>query len=320
MLTQGPPVLVTGSHRSGTSWTAAVLASSPGVALVREPSDTLYRPRWLRRALPHQFHYITHENEDRFAGDFDRMFALRYPLGQFLELQNRAERREFAVQRRRARHARRERHRVVCKDPMGVFSAAWLAERYAARVVVCIRHPAAFVSSLLRLDWRFDFANWLQQPLFMRDCAGRYAEDIERYAGQPAALIDQAIVLWKVIYARVAWYRETFPQWTFVRHEDLAREPARLFPLLFAACDLALTDEARAFLAANSAASNPGDVPTEEWFSIRRNSAVAWRTWRHRLAADQIAYVRERTEEAASVFYGADAWSAPGGLVHDPTP
>ena len=57
----------------------------------------------------------------------------------------------------------------LLKDPFAVLSLRWFAEVLHCRIVVTVRHPAAFASGLKRLGWSFDFGDLLRQPLLMRD-------------------------------------------------------------------------------------------------------------------------------------------------------
>jgi hypothetical protein len=70
----------------------------------------------------------------------------------------------------------------LIKDPIALFAAEWLADVFGVRVVVLIRHPAAFAASLKRLNWTHPFGDFLAQPLFMRDLLAPFEEDIRRFA------------------------------------------------------------------------------------------------------------------------------------------
>jgi len=60
------PILVTGAHRSGTTWVGKMLALPPGVAYVHEP----FSPRTPKGLSPagfeHYFTVVTSENEGRY--------------------------------------------------------------------------------------------------------------------------------------------------------------------------------------------------------------------------------------------------------------
>lgn len=284
------------------------LARAADVTFIDEPFNPDYRPRRVSRPFPHWFQYVTPENQSEFVAELDRAFGLRYPLRQVGELRSRVEVRRFGREAVTARFARSRGSRVVCKDPIAVFSAPWLASHYHAHVVVCIRHPAGFASSLLRLNWDFDFSNWLRQPLFMRDCAGEYAADIEEFALHPKSRVEQAILLWRVIYARVHSYQLSHPDWTFVRHEDQAADPIGGFRDVYRDCGLEFSPSVRNFVLQSSGAGNPEELPPDAFKSVQRNSAAAARTWMTRLPPEVVRRIREGTGREAAWFYDDGDW------------
>ena len=92
-------------------------------------------------------------------------------------------------------------------------------------VLVLIRHPGAFVGSILKQGWDHDFNDFLAQPLMMRDQLEPFEDEIRRYAGEPQSRLDQAILLWNLIHHQILRFREGRPAWDFRLHEDLSREP-----------------------------------------------------------------------------------------------
>ena len=66
----------------------------------------------------------------------------------------------------------------------------------------------------------------------------KYREAIEAQAAAPGDIIDQAIVLWRAFNGVVLDYRERHPHWLFLRHEDVARDPAGKFTMLFEQLEL----------------------------------------------------------------------------------
>jgi len=74
------PILVTGSHRSGTSWVGQTLAQAPGVFYVHEPFN-LDRPpsRGICNIKPeHWFTHITTESEASYYRALENTIHLRY--------------------------------------------------------------------------------------------------------------------------------------------------------------------------------------------------------------------------------------------------
>jgi hypothetical protein len=301
-------ILVTGSHRSGTGWVGQVLAASPRrVGYIWEPFSILHRPGTCVARFEHWFPYVCDENEAQVRGPVADMLAWRYAYGAELRAV-RSPKDAARMVRDAARFARNRRAGALplLKDPIAVFSAEWLADRFAARPVLLVRHPAAFAASIKRLDLRHPFGHFLAQPLMMRDWLSSYAAQLERYAAEEQDLVDQAILLWNVIHHAIAAYRTRYPEWTLVRLEDLSRRPLDEFHAIFDRLSLPYDTGVDRLIVATSDASNPVEARTAD--SIRRDSAAHVWNWKRRLSNEEIERVRTGTATIADRFYGPEDW------------
>lgn len=298
-----PPILVTGSHRSGTTWVGRTLALDPSLIYVHEPFNLDARKPTMRARPAHWFEHVTRENE-----------------GALLESMAEVVRGDFPVRRQSVADRLAERirpHRVLVKDPIALLAAPWLADRFGFQVVVLLRHPAAFASSLKRLDWRFDFDNLADQPLFLRDLAGPFAPEIralavrQRMGQREPDIIDQAILIWNVLHHVIAGYRDQHPDWTFLRNEDVSEAPVEHFRRLYAAFGLRWTDAIERQVEAGSGEDAPAEVDVADRNVTVRNSRAARWTWLHRLTPEEQERVREGTQAVAAQFYSERDWIAP---------
>jgi hypothetical protein len=312
MALMAAPILVTGSHRSGTTWVGRMLALSPGVAYLHEPFSPRRWPGWLRRPPPHWFLYVCRENESAYAPLAEDVLALRYPAASLLKVRNARQAFQVAEEAPFSIWQRRRGARPLVKDPIALMMAEWLADRFGAMPVVLIRHPAAFVGSLKRLDWPpFDFRNWAEQPLLLRDLARPYESRIREFARRAPGLIEGAILMWNVMHHVIRGYRDRHPDWAFVRHEDLAEEPVKGFRDLFERLDLTWDRTAERVIVRTSTDESRAEVPAYLHRTVRRNSRAARWTWTDRLSAEERARVREGTAEVAAAFYGDEDWAPP---------
>src|SRR6185369_11076039 len=95
---------------------------------------------------------------------------------------------------------RRQGSRPLLKDPLALFSAEWLADRFNMDVVIMIRHPAAFVSSIKKLNWTHPFSHFLEQPLLMETVLSPFTAEIKEHASKEYSITDQAILLWRLLH------------------------------------------------------------------------------------------------------------------------
>lgn len=302
------PILVTGSHRSGTTWVGRMLAAAPGVQYVHEPFSPRCRPGVCGAAFDRWFTHVHSGNEDRYRPWLERTLRFRYSAGRELRAL-RSPRDAGRAFRDAARFAaaRAAGRRPLWKDPIALFSAEWLAERLGMRVVVLVRHPAAFASSLLRLDWTFPFRDLAEQETLMDTLLAPYRAEVLAAAGREPDLLDQAALLWRLFHHVIDEYRTRHPGWIVLRHEDLSRAPLEGFLSLYRELGLEPTDEAVAVIRAHSRGGNPveaGDAALD----VRRDSRANIDSWRRRLDADRTDRIRAAVSDVAPLFYGEDEW------------
>ncbi len=305
-LSAGPPILVTGAHRSGTTWVGRMLALAPGVAYVHEPFSPK-APKGISPAgFDRYFTVVTAENESRYRPGLERTLALRYDLGAQLRWA-RSWRDVARIPRDylRLRERRHDARRPLVKDPIALLSAEWLAQSFGMQVVALIRHPAAFAASLKRLGWEHSFAEFLDEGR-LPEVLGPYEDEIREQAERPGDILAQAALLWRLLYHAVAGYRDRHPGWVFLRHEDASLEPLVTFERLYRDLGLQLTEEARTEIQRATAPENPAELARPH--AVELDSAASLGRWRGQLTAEEIDTLRERTRDVWPRFYSDDDW------------
>jgi hypothetical protein len=301
------PILVTGAHRSGTTWVGTMLALSPRIGHIHEPFSPITPPGVSSAPFDRFFRYVTEENEGPYVEPLRRTLEFRYALGpQLRAIRSPRDAGRSARDLASFTVSRMRRSRPLLKDPIAVFSSEWLASRFDAQPIVLIRHPAAFASSLVRLGWTQDFGKLLDQPLLVRDHLGRFEDELRDFAAQERDVVAQAILLWRLIYSTVATFRERHPDWTFVRHEDLSLDPVSGFDALFATLGVEVDDGVRRAIARHSAEGNPTEL--REKHDVRLDSAASIRSWRLRLAPEDVERIRAGVADVAPAFYSDEDW------------
>jgi hypothetical protein len=306
---QTRPLLVTGSHRSGTGWVGEMLAAtpSPRLAYLWEPFSLRARPGICDAHFRYWFTYVCQENDAEYRRPIADTLAFRYHVGAELRsLRSPKDAGRFLRDWRVTAAHRRHGAVPLFKDPIALFSAAWLAETFDMDVIMMIRHPAAFVRSIVRQGWDHPFDHFLEQPLMMRDQLGMYEGEIRRFAEHEQPLMDQAILLWNLIHHQILRFRETQPGWTFVRHEDLSREPVEGFRALYERLGYTWTDNAQRTIETHSGVGNPEE--TTDAASHKRDSRKAITAWKARLSPEEVDRIRTRTATISEAFYTDADW------------
>jgi Sulfotransferase domain len=303
------PILVTGAHRTGTTWVGKMLAAGGQAAYISEPLNLWHRPGVLRTPVTHWYTYICAANEPAYLPALRETLRFRYHLGR--EIRSLRSRKDIL---RMARdwgifaRGRLRAQRPLLKDPFAIFSTPWFHDRLGCQVVITVRHPAAFASSLKRLGWDFDFSHLLDQPLLMRDLLGPYRDQMEAMRLVPEDIIGQASLLWQITYEIAAAFCARYPDFHIVRHEDLSLDPQDGFQKLYQALDLDFTSQAQRVIADSSSAENPGEVSKKAVHAVRLDSRLNLQNWKRRLQAQEIERVRLLTQATAQHFYPDLTW------------
>ena len=301
------PILVTGTHRSGTSWVGKMLAADAGTAYISEPLNVLHRPGVFHRKIDHWYQYICEENENDYLPAFRELLEFDYNLWD--EIRSLRSRRDVLRMGRDFYifyNALTRGQRALWKDPFAVFSTPWFAKRLDCKVVITVRHPAAFASSLKRLNWPFDFQNLLTQPLLMRDHLDPYRKEMQSV--KPDDVIGQAALLWKLIYNAVHAARSLHPDFLIVRHEDLSRDPIPGYRALYAALGLEYAPRVEKIILNSSSSENPQELSRRKVHAVKLDSRANLDNWKKRLTTDEIERVRTITEGISTLYYSDAEW------------
>jgi hypothetical protein len=194
----------------------------------------------------------------------------------------------------------------LIKDPIALTAAEWIHKQWESKNVVLIRHPAAFVSSLLRLNWRFNFENFIKQPDLMNRFLKPYESDINNPSKD---FISEASLIWLCTTKIIIEYQKMYPNWIYIRHEDLSYNPIKEFELLFKKLELPYTSKVKRFIQATSDHSNPTEVSnTAKVHQLQRNSRENIKNWKKRLTNKEIDKIRDITEHISNKFYSDKDW------------
>lgn len=273
-------ILVTGSHRSGSTWTGKMLSLNDGTRYIHEPFH--FAPNNPKNPTKYWFEYISSET------DADRQEVFQNYINDI-------------VGNSAADKNGMDNGRYLLKDPLALFSADWLSRNFDLNVVVLIRHPAAFAASLKDGLWYHDFTHFKCQSLLMEQLPCTLQSNIHDLIKPQRNIIEHAIVLWNIIHFWILKYRKQFQdQWFFVRHEDLSINPLEEFKKLYGWLGLDFKENTRNSIIETSSG--------QENSRIYRDSKSNIYKWKDLLTDQEIKKVREGTKEYALHYYNMEYW------------
>jgi hypothetical protein len=295
------PILITGSHRSGSTWIGKVLASSPETIYVHEPFNIGIQ----RKNNPiENWHQAINDRTSKqkqvlilkylryFYG-----FPISYIKEEFSKVQSISTFRDFGwIMKQRLNR------RTIIKDPIAIFSAEWIYQKTNCDVIVSIRHPAAFVASLKMKNWNTDFNELKRQKEFQQPVLKKYESQITEAAENQPDIISSGILLWNMIYDMVKYYKDTYGDvWLFYKHEDVSTNPQEIFQEIFKKINIPFSIEVEEFI--NLTTKN------DEGSHLVRDSKKNIHTWKDRLTQEQIAKIKEETRAVWELFYAESDWN-----------
>ena len=315
MTVRNRPILVTGSHRSGSTWVGRMLALAENCFYVHEPFNPALRPEFGFEKIPveHWFEYVAAHNAAHFVSSMQAVVSGQYSLIKDRRL----------WQPRKCKNAlrswirywviRQNKYRAILKDPIALFSTEWLTQHFDMNVVVLIRHPAAFVSSIRRLNWPINISKELLTQTALVD---RYLYD---YVDEMAAsrvdddLINQAALMWKLMHHVIRCFEQEHPEWLYYKHEDLSVDPVAGFREMYDLLGLELTGEIETTITEHTGTQNPKQIAVtgsevKVTNSIKVDSAHNVTSWHDRLTEEEIDRIRTCVESVSSHYYSDSSW------------
>lgn len=291
------PILVTGAHRSGTTWVGQMLSLDKNTRYIHEPfnidekriSPLTYwyefvsenSPKEKQKDIYNYMHEIITFSASGIVKDFKIIDGPRDVYRFFRDIYTRAVK------------------RPLIKDPLALMSTEWLAQKFNCDVVALIRHPAAFVASLKVKNWTHSFDHFLEQKDLMKKLEP-FASDIEKYVKNPPDIIDQGILLWNIDYYILDEYRQNYPDWIIIKHEDLSLDPMGEYKKIYQKLDLDFGVDVEKKIQASSSASKSEH--------LKRDSKKNINTWKKRLTKKEIERVIKGTEMVWKKYYSEKDW------------
>lgn len=317
------PILVTGTQRSGSTWVGAMLDYSPKIYLHTEPFSPLNTWDGLNVFVKDWFHLVTEEEGVKYKDE------LLFALGAGYTMKNLVNKlRSDSISLRGKLGAVKDYvvfpvkqamdHRPLIKDPMAFFSSEWIYKNLNADIIILIRHPAAFVSSIKRMNqsipgWGLDFfQDLIKQKELVDKYLRPFIEQLNQFASKKVKdidIVEGSILLWNIFHHVVLDYQKQYGNvWHFYRHKDLSLDPVKYFGEIYRKLGLEFSDTIKSKIIQSTGEENPAESINNALHTLKRNSKENVLNWKKRLSPEEIDKIYEGTLKISSHFYREDEW------------
>lgn len=273
------PLLITGTHRSGSTWIGKVIEQSNEFIYLNEPTSLNDIPGSIPM-IKYWFQYIKNSDEEII----NELSILNH-------------------------NALDQKKKTLYKDPLAFFSIDTFIDKLEADVLISVRHPAAFVSSLKRLGWSHNFNHFLEQEELMETYLFPFKNKVKDFAENEKDIIDQGILLWNIINLNVLKFKQKYPQIYIIRHEDLSLNPIGEYQKIFDYFKIPFSSEVQQYLLETTNKDNNAEAQANVTHQLYRDSKENIYNFKSRLTKDEIKRIKEGTQDTSHIFYDQEWWN-----------
>lgn len=284
-------ILVTGSHRSGTTWVGKMLTIDKRNVYIHEPNNFDDSVKFNKFKTNYWFEYLQKEQIFELNKDFQK---LKYPL--FVNLKRSKSLKDllksiyyflnYLVLNIQGNY------NIVLKDPISIFNIQNYID-YGYKIVLTQRNPFSFISSLHVKKWNFDFNHILSQEKLMLTFPLEIQKQIKSYSNSKnIPIIDQGILLWNIFTSFISKIDQE--NLIIVNHEQLSLNPLDEFKELYNKLGLSFNQDIECVI--HKTTMNSKVPKNEKSNDLIRNSKKNLYSFKRRLNEAQIKHIFQATK------------------------
>ena len=307
------PILVTGIHRSGTTFTGKMLSLNKNIGYIFEP----FNPEYGLKYFDKYFKYLTENNmtklDYKIINNLINLKEAKYNKLKIYE-QDSGIKKIIKIMFRllfKSKNNLKYRYikynpiidRLLIKDPIACLSSEFLHNYFDMEVLVLVRHPLSFIGSIKKLNWDFNFDNFIIQKDLMNEQLFSFKNEIEEMNNNNVDIVKKGVLLWNCIYYVLYNYIKRNPQFLVIKHEKLSTEPIVTFKYLYEKLNLNFDQEVVKKINNYTNEKNKIEPNNNKAHNLKRNSKSIINSWKYRLNNDEIEYIIKNTKEISGKLY-----------------
>jgi hypothetical protein len=299
-------ILVTGTQRSGTTWLGNILSAGDEVGYIHEPFNTT-NAKIHKSPIFIPYQYINDQidkDEDSIYSNYINYFlnpGVKFFMNSFGPIRN-IDSRYILPGKQILLNGWSNKMQII-KDPFALLSSEWMYHQLGWEIVIIVRHPAAFVLSMVEKKWTVASTVFEKQLNDLKYVYSNHMELVSAYINKPNKrndLVGCAIMGWQLLHIAIDYFRNQYPDWIIVRHEDISKTPLEYSEKLYNKLQLPYSDAIRK--------SINKSISGETVNGTKRDPIKNMEKWRAKLDSNTIERIKRETYTIGRKFYSDYEW------------
>ncbi|EAW35728.1 sulfotransferase family protein [Lyngbya sp. PCC 8106] len=194
---------------------------------------------------------------------------------------------------------------AIIKDPIGCLMCEYLYVHFGVKPVIIVKHPASFVASIKRVDFKLGPDQFSDQPYLIQDYFKNEVDFLTKDWSDP--LLATA-ALWRVIYKVLLEQSKQYPNWKVITHEQLSQEPILVFKQLYEDLSLPWSKSVENKIVKQTQGNKSAEARKGRVQDFKRNSADIFKMRRESLTLEERKSIFEMTEDVALQIYSRESF------------
>lgn len=202
---------------------------------------------------------------------------------------------------------------LLLKEPHGGLLSHFVAQELGFKVLILIRHPGGFTTSMHSLNWtekRDRPVSLLEQPKLINDYLSWLPQIIKNKNLTP---VQNSGLLWHCIYHVIDCFQQNLEdknRFLIVRIEDLCLNPIENFKKIFFWIDLEWNSKLEQKIREMTSSKNPIERTKKEahQYHLKRDSKALVKNWKNKLCPEEQEQLKRITDPICNKFYSQESW------------
>jgi hypothetical protein len=305
-------ILITGSHRSGTTWVGQIISeASKKIFQVYEPFNPECPPGMARPIFNSLYYHVDGMKFPQYELAAKNLLKGCFPAfgGKSMSIRSRISLVKKSIEIAFAKYRKK---RFLIKSSEAMLWSEFFIKNTNSKVVMLIRHPCAFVASCERMEWGYELENLIQQDTFYSDFIKNDSEFMNpAQSNIPKRMVENTwlwIFLYRYALKLIEKGYEKNGNLLLTRHEDLCNNPLYEFQKIFSflGIDFNLDTQDRI---SKQTTGNTVIVDKSTQHCLVRDSRKTAVSWKEFLDKNTIEWIRSTTSGIAGKFYENSSWN-----------